>query len=296
MKNKVHFIGIGAAKAGTTWLADNLRKHPEVFFPEEKELTYFNQTLLRMPGVKNPRALNGLDWYHSFFKAAASGQMWGEISVQYMAVAGTENHIYQYNPKAKIIALLRDPPKQVFSHFQYLRQRGVLKQEQLASAIEDRPDLLASTHYYRQLLPYFQLFPKENILVILFEDMIKNKKKYYHQVTEFLGLSEFYPEGLEAKSNETKAAKLGGLTYLIQNTRQFITRNGLEFIIPFLRAIGVVQLGTLIRDKWNVKKIDDKPKLDPVLEQEMRAFYLEDILALEKLIDRDLSHWKPKSH
>ncbi|MBE9139379.1 sulfotransferase [Nodosilinea sp. LEGE 07088] len=40
---KAHFIGIGAHKAGTTWLHKNLNKHPEIWLPPKKELHYFDR-------------------------------------------------------------------------------------------------------------------------------------------------------------------------------------------------------------------------------------------------------------
>lgn len=45
------FIGIGAQKAGTTWLGHNLRLHPEVWMPVIKELHYFNE---RIADPRNP--------------------------------------------------------------------------------------------------------------------------------------------------------------------------------------------------------------------------------------------------
>ena len=44
--NKNHrfpdFLCIGAQKAGTTWLYDNLKKHPDLGLPDVKELHYFD--------------------------------------------------------------------------------------------------------------------------------------------------------------------------------------------------------------------------------------------------------------
>ncbi len=290
---KVDFIGIGAAKSGTTWLADNLRKHPQIYIPELKELTYFNQTLQRLPGVTNPRSQKDLRWYHNYYADARIDQCWGEISVQYMAVEGTAQEIYNYNPNVKILAILRNPPKQVFSHYNYLLQRGVLNSNSLKAAMKERPDLLASTFYYQQLKPYYDLFPRENIKVMLFDDLRSDNAELYKSYLDFLGLEHIIPDSLNASSNVTQAPKFAGLTYFIQNTRHFITKHNLEFLIPILRKTGVVQLGTFIRDKWNVKKVDKKPKLDPELEQEMRQYYQEDIEKLETLLDRDLSAWKP---
>jgi hypothetical protein len=39
------FVGIGAQKAGTTWLSYNLQLHPEIWMPKIKELHYFNERI-----------------------------------------------------------------------------------------------------------------------------------------------------------------------------------------------------------------------------------------------------------
>ena len=38
---KPDFIGIGPPKTGTTWIYENLRKHPQVAMPPDKEIRYF---------------------------------------------------------------------------------------------------------------------------------------------------------------------------------------------------------------------------------------------------------------
>jgi hypothetical protein len=37
------FLGIGAPRAGTTWLDRNLRAHPDLYLPDRKELHYFDR-------------------------------------------------------------------------------------------------------------------------------------------------------------------------------------------------------------------------------------------------------------
>ena len=40
-----NFLGIGAPRAGTSWLSVNLRKHPDIWMPHIKELHYFDRSL-----------------------------------------------------------------------------------------------------------------------------------------------------------------------------------------------------------------------------------------------------------
>lgn len=288
---KIDFIGIGAVKSGTSWIADNLAQHPQIFIPEIKELTYFNPTLARLPGTTNPNHLQPISWFNDFFKDSKK-PINGEYSVQYMTELGTAEKINAYNPDIKIIACLRDIPAQVNSLWLYNVQRGVVSYKTLEAAIAGRPDLFANSFYYQQLKPYFDIFSKEQIKVVLFEDMRKDKKAFYKEITDFIGADEFYPETLDNKSNATKKPRSVALNRIIQGTRHFITKNNMEWLIPFLRKLGIVQLGELVRDKVNITKMDKKPELTPELSQKIRDYYLDDIEKLEKLIQRDLSHWK----
>lgn len=290
---RLDFIGIGAAKAGTTWLCDNLALHPEIFIPKKKELVYFNPTLIRLPGTENLDHKKPIAFLHDYFEASEK-RVNGEFSVQYIQVEGTAQKIFDYNPKAKIIAILRHPAEQVFSYWQYNIQRGVVSYKTLEAAIKGRPDLFHNTFYYRQLKPYFDLFPAENIGVFLFDDMIADRKAFFKSVTDFIGVAPYYPESLDEKSNVTQKPKSVLLNRVIQGTRHFITKNGLEGIIPILKGLGIVQLGAFVRDKANVTKVKNKPKLENDLKNDLIDYYLSDIEHLEKLIGRDLSKWKQK--
>ena len=48
-RNRPHFLCIGAQKAATSWLAHNLRQHPEVWMPPIKEIHYFDRVEGRVP-------------------------------------------------------------------------------------------------------------------------------------------------------------------------------------------------------------------------------------------------------
>ncbi len=289
---RLDFIGIGAAKSGTTWLADNLRQHPQIFIPALKELVYFNQHLSRMPGVENPNYRQALSWYHDFFSDTKEGLVNGEISVEYLINENAATAIYQYNPDVKILVVLRYPPKQLHSLYLYLVQRGVINYATFEKAIDKRPDLFLQYHYYRHLLPYFQTFPKAQIKVLLFDDLKKDNKVFLKETLDFLGVTEYYPASLDERSNETKEPRMKWLNHLIQNTRQGITKYRLEWVIPLLRYTGILPLGMLIRDRLNVKKMGSKPQLLPETEQQLKAHYRADIEKLEELIERDLSAWK----
>jgi len=76
-RKKIDFIGIGAGKAGTTWLWHGLRQHPGIFMPDQKELHYFNMISFEDDKIRNPRFDQPLSWYLDYFSAALPSQICG---------------------------------------------------------------------------------------------------------------------------------------------------------------------------------------------------------------------------
>ena len=147
------FIGIGAQKAGTTWLARNLQAHPEIHMPR-KEVHYFDRkmhdgsnALTRLFGktrneeqwrrqvkrvprqlMKNPsfeellwayrHYMRAYDdrWYAQVFEPK-KGKVSGEITPAYSAI-GRERvaHAHDLMPEAKILFFIRNPIERVWSH------------------------------------------------------------------------------------------------------------------------------------------------------------------------------------
>ncbi len=289
---RLDFIGIGAAKAGTTWLADNLRKHPEIFIPEQKELVYFNKYLRLLPGTENPDHGNSLSWYHAFFEPAKSERLMGEISVEYLIDKQAAQKIFQYQPNVKIILMLRKHPDQLFSLYQYMSARGVFNYGSFEEAIKDRRDLFENYFFAKHLQRYLDLFKSEQVGIFFFDDILSQPEKLYSDVCAFLGVDHFVPDGLRTKSNVTKEARLPFLNHVIQKGRHFITENKLEFLLPLLTYTGILPLGKYIRDKANVRPSYTKPKMSPETREYLRDFYADDVRVIEKITGRDLSSWK----
>lgn len=98
------FLGVGAQKAGTTWLAENLRRHPAIHLPERKELHYFDESFHR-----------SLASYARNFREAGA-RVTGEITPAY-ALLDDERlaFIARAMPGVRAIYLLRDPVERAWS-------------------------------------------------------------------------------------------------------------------------------------------------------------------------------------
>src|SRR6187401_2278229 len=107
------FIGIGAPKAGTTWLANCLGEHPDVFMAAVKETEFWKFT----------DAEQRLDDYAAHFCGADGKRAIGEFSVRYLSLPGVPERIKRVLPNVKLIASLRSPVDQVYSNYWHLRRQ-----------------------------------------------------------------------------------------------------------------------------------------------------------------------------
>jgi hypothetical protein len=290
---RIDFIGIGAARSGTTWLADNLRKHPQIFIPDKKELVFFNKYDSRFVGVENPGNKRSIEEYHTYFDGAGKEQLKGEICIEYLTDPQAPQNIYRYNPEVKIIAILRAPHERMLSHYLYYRRKGVFKYSNYLEAIDDRPDLFGDCCYYKHLKRYYDLFSSSQIKVLFFHDMISDNKAFFKSAVNFLRASEFYPDNLNEKINRSTRNRLPVLNAILQSGRNVFTkRSTLAPALKFLKLTGITKLGTFIRDKVNSKQIVEKPNLPKDLENRIREHNRPEIEKLEALCGVDLTHWK----
>ena len=100
----IDFIGLGAQKAGTSWVYACLYEHPEIHAPI-KELHFFSRD----------RFSKGKDWYESHFSHRKEGQKVGEFSTSYLYSKETPERIKELYPEVKLIAIVRNPVTRAYS-------------------------------------------------------------------------------------------------------------------------------------------------------------------------------------
>ena len=99
------FLGIGAQKAGTTWLYENLRRHPQMYLPNTKEIHYFDWYFYK-----------SIHWYCKHFMAVEKNKLKGEITPCYSTLSENKiKLIHKINPQLKIILILRNPIERAWS-------------------------------------------------------------------------------------------------------------------------------------------------------------------------------------
>jgi hypothetical protein len=290
--SRVDFFCVGAARSGTTWLADVFRDHPDVYVPLEKEVGYFNAFMAEDPAVPNRNYGKPLSWYHDFYRGAKKGQLLGDLTPTYMRYEGTAERIHTYNPSAKIIFMLREPVERSLSEFLLWQQRGVVNYKSFDEAIVKFPHLLDGSLYCDKVRPFLEMFGEQNVHFVLFDELKSNAQGVCEEVSRFFGVRAFIPESVFGKSNPTRAPRLRRLNALISGARLSLRRNEpLHVLLPILHVLGIVKVAESI---LSFNKSGKRPSyvVERAVREGLKVFFREDIESLEALIGRDLSHWK----
>ncbi len=264
IKPKIDFIGIGAAKAGTTWLTECMNEHPQIYIPRTKELNYFSQ--------KYNKKLLG---YSHYFKRQKDNVLCGEFSPQYLDHETVPALIYKHYPNTKILVVLRDPIERLMSDFHYWKYILNRFTGNFETYINEHPECVNRGLYGKLLQRYFDVFPSKNIYIIFHQDIRKNAQYELEKVFHFLGV-------------DTKI-KIPSVF------RHIHTRD--EYRVPFSYLHSAVhKLSFLKLRSYIISKIPSvkykKDTVSDMVRSELHSFYNTDINLLEKLILKDLSEWK----
>jgi hypothetical protein len=181
------FLGIGAQKAGTTWLYENLRQHPELFLSEEKELHFFDQ-----PGRWRLRW--GLRRYRSHF-AAAGDRICGEITPSYGFLPTDHIRIiHQQSPDLRLLLLLRDPIARAWSGA-VMRLTGFRGRDPASIPEAEYREYLLSDHsidrtrYSVMIDRWTSFYSLDQVFVGFYEDLQGRPWSLLQEVFRHLGVS-----------------------------------------------------------------------------------------------------------
>jgi len=181
--NLPDFLGIGVQKAGTTWLSENLRCHPEIYMAKEKELQFFS-----------PKFDKSLNYYSNKFKNGGAKTK-GEVSPNYCVLReDIIQSIHSLLPDVKIILLLRNPIERSWSGtvMKLVREPG-LKLEDV-----DEQDfinyfnniyILRQSTYSNIIKTWYKYFEKNQIYIGLFDHIKSQPKEFLIDIFSFLKVS-----------------------------------------------------------------------------------------------------------
>jgi len=231
-------------RAGTTSLYRTLATHPSIYFTPIKEPNffvkelpeslhkpnyhrnenrYFSETFPQHIHITHVKSLNNYGRLFSLAKKEEVVLM--DASTAYLQSPGTANAIHEYNSKAKIIIIKRDPLERAYSH--YLMDKGlgrtlstfenILKKEIEQYESESLPwySYIGMSSYKKAMHEYSSLF--DQVLVLEFEKLISDPDKVLGEVYAFLNLEPNLPQSFE-NNNSRQEFKFSRLLYWMSKT------------------------------------------------------------------------------
>jgi hypothetical protein len=303
IKKHPDFFIIGAPKCGTTALAEYLSVHPDIFMAR-KEMHHFGHDL-RFGGQIYRR--NRMDYLQEF--AAWNGQARaGEASVWYLFSANAAEEIKAFNPRARIIIMLREPTEMLYSLYNQFRLDGNENLPTFAAALAAEDDRLAgrqvtrSTYfpqgliyrsvaaYTEQVRRYLKLFGRKQVHVILYDDFAADTAGAYKSVLEFLEVDATRPPVSFPVINGSQEVKSSWLRSLMSDPlvrgTAIATRNWLP--APFFKSLQQIESRLM---QMNIRAAK-RPAMDPALRQQLRREFATEVTQFGKLIGRDLAAWR----
>ena len=289
------FIGIGAPKAGTTWLANLLAEHPEIDFSHDKEPDFFS--------YKYPE--NDFSVYEGLFDHARPGAAVGEFSTGYLTWEGVPERIYRHIPDVKLIVSFRNPVEQVYSHYWHLQRQnfhrwdpslGALSFEDALVRFEDK--LIGTALYADHVERWQTVFPPDQFAYVLFDDIKAVPEAVLDEVYAFVGVDPSWrPDAVGAQGSETrqgtsprseKAARVGAWVYDTLNQRVYH---------PLKQVVGT-ERAAIVKDALRVRPLFERvcrkkgfPAMRPDTRARLVERFAEPNRRLGEILGRDLSHW-----
>ena len=308
--NKANFFLVGAAKSGTTSVYDFLNDHIEAYMSPVKEpnlfsadihIDSFSEVYRKTTFLATDKYFSNLyleplqltfvrdqKHYDRLYENVASESIVGECSTSYLYSGEAAHNIFNYNPSAKIVVLLRNPIQRAYSHYLMALKYGFTDRDFITAIKYDQANenkgwgsselFIELGLYTAQIKRYFDLFGEKHVSVMFMEDLQSNPKQFYQSLCEFLQIDKSNSFRGDLKSNPALIPKYPTLN-------KFLVKLGLK---QFVKSVSPLILVEFLKSLVFNSKV---PKLTATEKKFVLGFYEKEIKDLSVLLKRDLSHW-----
>jgi hypothetical protein len=271
-----NFVVIGAPKAGTGSLHDYLRQHPDIYMPKKKDPRFFcvweGANRLRFP-------VQTLAEYAALFAEVRGETAIGESTALYFWSPVAPARMQATIPEARLIVSLREPVQRAFSIYHMnLRTEGHNRGLSFLQALKVDPILQRT--YHRGLSAWLEHFDRRQIKVLLFEDLARDTLGTVQGLFAWLGVDPgFEPDLKIANPGGVPRARWFHRLMTNDHLRSFARNN-----LPEALVYKAKDLRSLNLDKTRMRMTEEERAV-------AYAFFEEDILRTQDLLDLDLSRW-----
>ncbi len=196
---RLDFILAGVQKSGTTALHYFLTRHPNITMGDQQEIHFFDNDAMFVSQVE-------YEQLHKHYSLLAPSIIAGDCTPSYIYHEPAAERIWKYNPKIKLLVLLRNPVERAFAHWNMQRFKDreplgffdAVREEKTritgAPPAEARRFAYVDRGFYaRQLERLFKFFPREQVKVVKFEEFKERQHETLVSIFSFLDLDPLRP-------------------------------------------------------------------------------------------------------
>jgi len=287
-----NFFIVGAPKAGTTSLFEYVKEIPGIYMSPKKEPYYFCRKMI--PDYHYVPPIRDKQKYLSLFSNVTNEKIVGEASVWYLSDPDSAKLIHKVSPDAHILICLRDPVERTFSHYLFLQHfleptlHEQLKKELKKGVDYSTPHIRINAGlYYESVKRYLELFGKDKVKVIIFEEFIRDTQGTVNEILKFLGLEE-----TELKINSKAYNVYSRRVPRGKISQKILQRKMAKKIVrSFIPSSG----RRFIENKILKKKTTNKPNMTEQDREFLINYFKEDVKKIQILLNKKLP-WKNFSH
>jgi len=281
--SRVNLFVVGAMKSGSTTLHHYLSEHPQIFMSHEKEPGFFVPEIW---GDRDERE------YKELFSGVTTEKYIGESSTHYTkqpTYSRVADKIYNYNPKSRILYIVRHPIKRAISHYLHNRRDLHLHAERrhILRALQQDAVYTAYSNYAMQISPYFDLFGKGRVMIVSFEMLISDPEFVLREIYEWLGVDISIKLRSEIKANVSPvtyhSVRGFGLLNQLRNSRLWDSLS--DFFPKRLKSIG-----NKLAEKEEKLELDEKTKKQ--IYSKLESTFKRYVRNLEKLTNHKYTEWE----
>jgi hypothetical protein len=298
-----NFIIIGAQKSASTFIHFNLSEHPDVFMPSE-EITFF----------ENPDYWQSdIESFERLFEKGCHKKAIGIKRPSYLHKPECPERIHRHIPSARLIAILRNPVERAISaYYHYIKMgfapvkpanKGLLEiiygehEEQYPRATE----IIEFGLYHKHLSRYLNYFDREQMLIMLYDDIKKSPLDSLKEISRFLEIDEEYvPQSLHSRpqAGVYSIPRLRLLTlrnpfmYSYSNDRMRLSAKKLGKETGLLGLMIIAAITLIDNEVLSRIFANTKPDISRELAEMLSATYEEDTSKLEDLLGISLARWR----
>lgn len=289
------FLLAGFPKCATTSLYGALKAVDDVFLPKGKE-TLFNTWYGKVENAQNVLA-------EKYYRGIRRTQLVGAIEPGIYSGrgdagwAGAESVYKIFGPRLKIMFLVRNPVEAAFSEFKMMVRNGdeycdnvyqrwqSFSMEMFDEFIDTSVDM-ENFKYIRWIREFGEYYPREQIKIVLFEELIHDTGKVVDDILRFVGSKcKFQSETLPCwnKGDFVPADKKGW-----EKGKQF---NALRFYSKYNPLDKEQEPDSILQSRSEYEAAEKiyNPQMSQDQRKKLEAYYNGSVRGLEEFIGRSLS-------